>query len=320
MKKPTFIRSPLKWAGGKYNALPELFKHLPREGECLIEPFVGSGTVFLNTNYRRYVLCDSNPALINFLHTLTYHTGEVIWWAGDLFSVFDDKEDYYERREAYNKIKKYPRLVSDRVHWAASFLYLNHHCFNGLFRTNSKGEFNVPFGKRKKAPRLPEKEMRRFALKARQTKTKFICCDFRLALNPWLVPELDNAVIYCDPPYIPKSKTADFTQYNGKHFTRRDHEHLVKYLINNQPPFAKVVISNSDTPLTREIYAPFNLHELEVRRSISANAKGRKSTPEVIGVLDGRKRYVSAPRRPGKSTAAALLQPAVTSPVSTEVF
>ncbi|EAS2063192.1 Dam family site-specific DNA-(adenine-N6)-methyltransferase, partial [Salmonella enterica] len=243
MKKPTFIRSPLKWAGGKYNALPELFKYLPREGECLIEPFVGSGTVFLNTNYRRYVLCDSNPALINFLHTLTYHTGEVIWWAGALFSVGDDEEDYYKRRESYNEIKKYPRLVGDRVYWAALFLYLNHHCFNGLFRTNSKGELNVPFGKREKAPRLPEKEMRRFALKARQTKTKFICCDFRLALNPYLVPELDNAVIYCDPPYIPKSKTADFTQYNGERFTLRDHEHLVKYLTNNQPPFAKVVIS-----------------------------------------------------------------------------
>lgn len=306
MKKPTFIRSPLKWAGGKYNALPQLFEHLPREGECLIEPFVGSGTVFLNTNYRRYVLCDSNPALINFLHTLTYHTGEVIWWAGALFSVFDDKEDYYERRKSFNKIKKYPRLVSDRVYWAALFLYLNRHSFNGLFRTNSKGEFNVPFGKREKAPYFPEKEMRRFALKARQTKTKFICCDFRLALNPWLVSELENAVIYCDPPYIPESKTADFTQYNGERFTLRDHEHLVKYLTNNQVPFAKVVISNSDTPLTREIYAPFKFHELEVRRSISASAKGRKSTPEVIGVLDGRERYVSAPRRPGKSTAAAM--------------
>ncbi|EBU3669727.1 Dam family site-specific DNA-(adenine-N6)-methyltransferase [Salmonella enterica subsp. enterica] len=305
MKKPVFIRSPLKWAGGKYNALPELFKHLPREGECLIEPFVGSGTIFLNTNYRRYVLCDSNPALINFFHTLTWHTGEVIWWAGALFSVGDDKEDYYSRRKFYNTIKDYPRLVSDRVYWAALFLYLNRHSFNGLFRTNSKGEFNVPFGKREKAPYFPEKEMRRFALKARQTKTKFICCDFRLALNPYLVPELDNAVIYCDPPYIPESKTADFTQYNGERFTRRDHEHLIKYLTNNKLHFAKVVISNSDTPLTREIYAPFNLHKLKVRRSISANAKGRKNTPEVIGVLDGRERYVSAPRRAGKATVMA---------------
>ncbi|EHO9077291.1 hypothetical protein KNA46_005200, partial [Salmonella enterica] len=100
----------------------------------------------------------------------------------------------------------------------------------------------------------------------------------------------------------------------------RDHEHLVKYLTNNQPPFAKVVISNSDTPLTREIYAPFKFHELEVRRSISASTEGRKKSPEVIGVLDGRERYVSAPRQEGKAFAAALLQTAATSPVSTEVF
>ncbi|EEI2191122.1 Dam family site-specific DNA-(adenine-N6)-methyltransferase [Salmonella enterica] len=304
MKKPTFIRSPLKWAGGKYNALPELFKYLPREGECLIEPFVGSGTVFLNTDYRHYVLCDSNPALINFFHTLTYHTGEVIWWAGALFATCDKSEDYYDRRRFYNTIKNWPSLVSDRVYWAALFLYLSRHCFNGLYRTNSAGEFNVPFGHYKK-PYFPEKEMRRFALKARKTNTRFMCCDFRLALNPYLTPELKNAVIYCDPPYIPASKTANFTHYNGAPFTRRDHNHLVKYLTAS--PFAtKIVISNSDTPLTREIYTPFTLHTLDVRRSVSANGKKRQKAAEVIGVLDDRERYISAPRVPGKATADAI--------------
>lgn len=300
MKKPAFIRSPLKWAGGKYKVLPKLFEHLPREGECLIEPFVGGGTVFLNTSYRRYVLCDSNPSLINFFHTLTHHTGEVIWWAGALFSTNDDEEDYRSRRKFYNTIKDYPSLVSDRVYWAALFLYLNRHCFNGLYRTNSAGEFNVPFGHYEK-PYFPEKEMRRFALKARKTNTRFMCCDFRLALNPYLTPELKNAVIYCDPPYIPASKTADFTHYNGGRFTRRDHEHLVKYLTGT--PFAeKIVISNSDTPLTREIYAPFTLHTLDVHRSVSANGKKRRKAAEVIGVLEGGERYVSAPRRTGKAT------------------
>ncbi|ENB7107637.1 Dam family site-specific DNA-(adenine-N6)-methyltransferase [Salmonella enterica] len=329
MKKPSLIRSPLKWAGGKREVVPELRKHLPK-AKYLIEPFVGGGSVFMNTDYDRYVLCDSNAALINFYLHLTYRTGRLIDRAWSLFRYGGNREAYNRNRQAFNAISiAHDRSSREKLRWAALFLYLNHHCFNGLYRTNLKGGFNVPFGKRYLPP-FPYMEMRLFAEKARDTGTRFVCADFRTTLKalPDICPYISfhvgtqsDAVIYCDPPYLPLDDKDSFTHYNGKAFTVTDHRDLAAHLIAAARLYGvKSVISNSDTEATRAIYLPFRLHKLDVKRSVSASTKGRKTAPEVIGVLDGRERYASAPRRPGKSTAAALLQPTTTSPVSTEVF
>ena len=165
--------------------------------------------------------------------------------------------------------------------YAALFLYLNRHGFNGLYRTNLRGEFNVPFGKYA-APYFPEKEVRLFAEKASDTKAVFIHSDFRHSI-PDVMQLAHDAVIYCDPPYIPASETANFTAY-GKPFTLDDHRELVKALLDvNRQHGIRSIISNSDTPETREIYSAFNLHSLSVRRSVSA--KSRDMAGEVIGVL-----------------------------------
>ncbi|ECC5191050.1 Dam family site-specific DNA-(adenine-N6)-methyltransferase [Salmonella enterica] len=313
--------SPLIWAGSKYRAMNRLLKkeRLPPSGGCLVEPFVGSGTVFLNTDYRRYVLCDTNEALINFFTTLTTCTEELISEAWPLFSD-TNSEAYYQLRGKFNETAlKRDRNYEDCLKLAALFLYLNRHCFNGVWRTNKKGEFNVPFGRKKY--RFPEEEMRQFAEKARRTRAEFLCVDFRYTLRAQYLLISPDTVIYCDPPYLPKSKTASFRNYTATGFTPDDHSDLVSYLLDvNQDYSARVVISNSDTPLTREIYTPFRLHRLNVHRSVSANGQRRRTAPEVIGVLDGRERYVSAPRQEGKAFAAALLQSTTTSPVSTEVF
>ncbi|EJZ7015401.1 Dam family site-specific DNA-(adenine-N6)-methyltransferase [Salmonella enterica] len=329
MKKPSLIRSPLKWAGGKREVVPELRKHLPK-AKCLIEPFVGGGSVFMNTDYDRYALCDSNAALINFYRHLTYNTTALIDLAWSLFKDGGTPEAYKRNRQAFNTISTaYNRSRHTSLVWAALFLYLNRHGFNGVYRTNLKGEFNVPFGKYDQ-PYFPYVEMRLFAEKARDTGTRFVCSDFRTTIRALtgICPDISfhankvsDAVIYCDPPYLPLSDKDSFTHYNGKSFTENDHRALVAHLIEVERLYGvKSVISNSDTEATRAIYSPFRLHKLDVKRSVSASAEGRKTAHEVIGVLDGRERYVSAPRRPGKSTAAALLQPTTTSPVSTEVF
>lgn len=275
------IKSPIKWAGGKTRVMPELLKHLPK-ADCLIEPFVGSGTVFMNTEYRRYVLCDSNRALINFFSVLTRFTNELIDVARSFFTDGNFSEDYYACRDGFNFICKNQVISSARkIQWAAMFLYLNRHRFNGLYRVNQKGEFNVPFGKYA-APYFPEKEMRLFAEKANDTKPIFLHADFRRSILAAL-PLGHNSVIYCDPPYIPTSKTANFTAY-GKPFTLDDHRALVATLLEvNRQRGTRSIISNSDTPETREIYSPFRLHALSVRRSVSA--KSRDMAGEVIGVL-----------------------------------
>lgn len=275
------IRSPIKWAGGKTRIMPQLLKHLPK-ADCLIEPFVGSGTVFLNTNYRSYILCDSNRALINFFRVLTADTERLINIARSMFHADNTKERYYERRKLFNSMQWSDTTKADpALLYAALFLYLNRHGYNGLYRANLKGEFNVPFGKYA-APYFPLDEMRLFAEKANDTKAIFMHSDFRLSIRAVVYASYD-AVIYCDPPYIPASETANFTAY-GKPFTLDEHRSLVTNLLNAHRQFGhRAVISNSDTPETREIYSAFNLHSLSVRRSVSA--KSRDMAGEVIGVL-----------------------------------
>lgn len=275
------IKSPIKWAGGKTRAMPELLKHLPK-ADCLIEPFVGSGTVFMNTEYRSYVLCDSNPNLINFFIQLTGRPADTIAACREVFNGGNNAEEFYKRRAEFNSLTQKAHLDPDAalLH-AAYFLYLNRHTYNGLYRENLKGEFNSPFGKYT-APYFPENEMRLFAEKANDTKAIFMHSDFRLSIRS-VVYASDDAVIYCDPPYIPSSATANFTAY-GKPFTLDDHRSLVTNLLNAHRQFGtRAVISNSDTPETREIYSAFNLHAFSVRRSVSA--KSRDMAGEVIGVL-----------------------------------
>lgn len=275
------IKSPLKWAGGKARVMPQLLEHLPK-ADCLIEPFVGSGTVFLNTNYRSYILCDSNRALINFFRVLTADTERLINIARSMFHGDNTRERYYERRKLFNSMQWSDTTKADpALLYAALFLYLNRHGYNGLYRTNLKGEFNVPFGKYA-APYFPSDEMRLFAEKANDTKAIFMHSDFRHSI-PDVMQLAYDAVIYCDPPYIPVSDTSNFTAY-GKPFTLDDHRDLVATLIDaNRQHGTRSIISNSDTLETREIYSAFKLHSLSVRRSVSA--KSRDMAGEVIGVL-----------------------------------
>ncbi|MDD1951459.1 DNA adenine methylase [Klebsiella variicola] len=275
------IKPPIKWAGGKTRVMPQLLKHLPK-ADCLIEPFVGSGTVFMNTEYCRYVLCDSNRALINFFRVLTSDTERLIDTARGMFLCGNNEEQYYKRRALFNSMQWSDTGKADAaLLYATLFLYLNRHCFNGVYRINQKGEHNVPFGKYA-APYFPTDEMRSFAEKANDTKAVFIDGDFRRTI-PDAIQLAYNAVIYCDPPYIPASKTANFTAY-GKPFTLDDHRDLVATLLDaHRQHGTRAVISNSDTPETRVIYSAFNLHAFSVRRSVSA--KSREMAGEVIGVL-----------------------------------
>ncbi|MCW9236089.1 DNA adenine methylase [Klebsiella variicola] len=275
------IKSPIKWAGGKTRVMPQLLKHLPK-ADCLIEPFVGSGTVFMNTEYHRYVLCDSNRALINFFRVLTSDTERLIDTARGMFLGGNNEEQYYKRRELFNSTQWSDTDKADAaLLYATLFLYLNRHCFNGVYRINQKGDHNIPFGKYA-APYFPADEIRSFAEKANDTKAIFMHSDFRLSIRSAAYAS-DDAVIYCDPPYIPSSATANFTAY-GKPFTLDDHRDLVTTLLDaHHQHGTRSVISNSDTPKTRAIYSAFNLHAFSVRRSVSA--KSRDMAGEVIGVL-----------------------------------
>ncbi|MBI0278515.1 Dam family site-specific DNA-(adenine-N6)-methyltransferase, partial [Hafnia alvei] len=231
------IRPFIKWAGGKSRVMPKLLPHLPK-ADCLIEPFVGGASVFLNTDYRRYILADINRDLINLYEYAKNDTDNLIAIAKGMFAIGNTAEYYATARNEFT-IRPQLGLMN-----AATFLYLNRHGFNGVCRYNSKGGFTVPYGKHKTPPYFPEKEIREFAQKANDTHAKFICAPFHNTIS---VMATEGAVIYCDPPYIPISATANFTQYAKEPFGRVEHMHLVTSLLAaNLAHAVPVVISNSD--------------------------------------------------------------------------
>ena len=263
-------RAFLKWAGGKYPLLNDIEKHLPK-GECLIEPFVGAGSVFLNTSYSRYILADINGDLISLYNIVKTRTDEYIRAAQAMFVPENNTADaYYQLRTEFNQ-------SNDDLRRAVLFLYLNRHGYNGLCRYNLKGEFNVPFGRYKK-PYFPEAELKHFAFKAQNAE--FHCLSYEACME--LADE--NSVVYCDPPYAPLSATSNFTAYHTNSFSPREQAHLAEMaekLVSRQIP---VLISNHDTPDTREWYKAARHFQVKVRRSISSNGGTRKKVDELLAL------------------------------------
>ncbi len=247
---------------GKYPLLDDIKRHLPK-GECLVEPFVGAGSVFLNTDFSRYILADINSDLISLYNIVKMRTDEYVQAARELFVPETNcAEVYYQFREEFNKSQ-------DPFRRAVLFLYLNRYGYNGLCRYNLRGEFNVPFGRYKK-PYFPEAELYHFAEKAQNA---FFYCE---SYADSMARADDASVVYCDPPYAPLSATANFTAYHTNSFTLEQQAHLAEIAEGLVDRHIPVLISNHDTMLTREWYQRAKLHVVKVRRSISSNGGTRK--------------------------------------------
>ena len=266
------MKSFLKWVGGKMRLMDKLNNTFP-DAECLVEPFMGSGTVFLNTKFPKYILSDINPDLILLMHVAKDAPDGLIEIARELFLKHNNAADYYEIRRSFNEDSCSPILH------AAQFLYFNRHGFNGLCRYSSNG-FNVPYGNYK-TPYFPEFEIRAFAAKCRQCEVQFKVADFTTAIND--AP--DGSLIYADPPYVPASKTANFQSYHKDAFNQRAHEELTSALHAATLRGCSVVLSQSDTELTREIYHGFEFKSELVGRPINSNGARRGKVPELIGTL-----------------------------------
>lgn len=266
-----FHRPPLKWAGGKIRLLPHLLKLLP-PGKQFIEPFLGSGAVFLNTSYPRYTLNDTNPHLINFYQQIKTEGATFIEAARDYFTPGTNQENiYYKKRKQFNK-------TTDPLEKALLFLYLNRHGYNGLCRYNQSGEYNVPFGRYQK-PYFPEKELYYFHKKAQ--KARFTCHDFTVTLQGCR----PGHVVYCDPPYIPLTPTAKFTQYHTRGFQQHQHDSLTTHAQRLAKKGIPVLISNHHTPYTKTAYREAHQEIIAVRRLISCKGMKRKTVQEVLALF-----------------------------------
>lgn len=264
------MRPFLKWLGNKYQCIDEIRLHL-KSNARLVEPFAGSGAVFLNTNYDSYLLGEQNKDLINLYRLLAEEGDQFIDYARRYFQPkYNQEEIYYQLRERFNNSKSI-RLRS------ALFLYLNRHGYNGLCRYNSQGIYNVPFGRYQK-PYFPEEEMRYFHQKAQHAE--FIHSDFRKTMSQ----AQDRDIVYCDPPYIPLSSSASFTSYTQKGFCYQSQQALAEMAKTLANKNICVLISNSDTPLTRELYKDADIHSFPVKRLISCKASSRKPVHEIVAI------------------------------------
>lgn len=267
------LRKPfLKWPGGKIRVVPKLLEVLPR-GSRLIEPFVGSGALFLNADFEHYLLADSNPDLINLFGFIKDEGENFVDFCRPWFGhSFNHEAVFYAMRELFN-------AASDSRLRAALFLYLNKHCFNGLVRFNNKGLFNTPFGEFKR-PSFPERELLSFLERAQ--RADFACQDFTITMKAARAGD----VVYCDPPYVPLSATANFTKFALKDFgtdQQQELARLAKWLAEKKG--VPVVISNHDTEFIVREYAAAQLHRISVRRSISRDGATRGEVAEIVAVF-----------------------------------
>ena len=266
-------KSFLKWAGGKRSSLYMIEKEIGYVPKQLVEPFVGSGTVFLNIDAEKYLLCDLNEDLINLYSVLKEYGLKFI---KDCYIYFDPKYNnstgFYELREEFNNEKVcYKRSIL--------FVYLNRHAFNGLCRYNLSGKFNVPYGKYKNVY-FPGKEMMFFHEKVQ--RSTFIFQDFEKTIDSCT----EDDVIYNDPPYIPLSKTSSFVNYSLGGFSEEQHKKLASLAEKSKGLF---LISNHDTEFTRKLYCNAdNIITKEVNRSISGKVEGRKQVTEILAIYNKR--------------------------------
>lgn len=262
----------LKWAGSKYRLLSTIQQLLPK-GQRLIEPFVGSGAVFLNLDFSDYLLNDSNADLINLFQVLAAHGNQFI----------QDTQCYFipqnNTQESFIRLRQQFNTTKDSYEKAILFIYLNRHGYNGLCRYNSKGIFNVPFGRYTK-PHFPAEQLLNFYHKTKSVS--FHCYDFRRIFQ--LAKPGD--VIYCDPPYVPFA-SSKVIRYQSTIFVEDDQIELAKLAYEASCQGIPVLLSNHDTPFTRKIYSQAKLHKLSVSRFISCKSNERTPAKELLALFGG---------------------------------
>ena len=267
----------LKWAGNKYAIIQRIKAVLPA-GNRLIEPFTGSAAVFLNTEFSEAILSDINLDLINLYRFLKVEGDTFIQYCWTFFQPDTNQaERYYEFRELFNN-------TDDARLKAALFLYFNRHGYNGLCRYNNKGEFNVPFGKYAK-PYFPLDEMRTFHQKIQGAE--LLHQDFISTMQM----ARPGDVVYCDPPYVPLTATANFTGYATGGFGLESQEKLAEMARQLAHNGVHVIISNHDTSYTQTVYESAQIISFQVRRFISCKGESRGQANEMLALF-GNSRFV----------------------------
>jgi len=260
------IKPFLKWAGGKTQLLPELIKHAPKTFNKYIEPFIGGGALFFQLNPEKAIIADLNEELILTYKSIRDEVEEVI----AILETYKNNEQFYYRVRSFN-----PNSFN-RPERAARLIYLNKICFNGLYRVNKKGEFNVPYGNSNGSflNKTLLKKASRFL-----SNTIITLGDYWEVLNKYTEPE---DFIFLDPPYFPVGKYSDFKRYTKEFFYKEDHEKLKQEFDRLVDLGCFVILTNSDHPFILELYKDYKIEIIETKRLISSNPQTRTGRDIIV--------------------------------------
>ena len=257
----------LKWAGGKNKLIQQYIPYFPKKFKTYYEPFLGGGAIFFYLNPQLAVLTDINAELVNTYRCVKNNVEELILLLKE-HQLKHSKEYYYGVRQG-NGITPLEK--------AARLIYLNKTCFNGLYRENSKGEFNVPIGKYKN-PKICNAALLRSVSAALQPTQ----IDVRPFEDILKYASSSDDFVYFDPPYYPLSPTSNFTAYSRYSFSEDDQIRLKEVFAELAGRDVKVMLSNSDSQFIRELYREFNIHSISASRLINSNAMKRGKITEVL--------------------------------------
>jgi len=259
----------LKWAGGKTQMLGDLLPKVPSSYGRYIEPFLGGGAMFFALQPEQAVIADSNPELINLYRQVANHVDDVVC----------QLKKYENTQEMFYAVRGQDWTMLPEAEAAARTIFLNKTCFNGLYRVNKKGRFNVPFGKYKN-PKICDEEGLK-AASAALKKAEIVCGDYLLVLEHYAQP---GDFVFLDPPYLPISEYSDFKRYTKEQFYEEDHVELAKMVKTLHERGCHVILTNSNHPLVHELYAPFTIDVIQTKRHISCNGSTRKGEDVIVTI------------------------------------
>ncbi len=266
------IKPVVKWAGGKRQLIDELMKRVPSTFNRYFEPFVGGGALLFAMLPAKAIINDFNEELINMYRVIRDNVNELI---EDLKQHKNEEKYYYRIRNLDRNPEIFKKLSP--VKRASRFIYLNRTCYNGLYRVNKRGEFNVPFGRYKNPNWLDETNLR--LMSSYLKKHVVILNDDFEVIRDMVEPE---DFVYFDPPYFPVNSTSNFTSYTIYGFTQENHKRLKSLCDYLTYKKVKFMLSNSYTKFTLELYSDYRIEVIQAKRVINSVADKRGAVREII--------------------------------------
>lgn len=264
----------LKWAGGKTQLLNEIIPKIPHQFGTYIEPFFGGGALFFAIQPENGVISDSNPELVNLYSTVATNVDELI----NVLRRYENTE------ECFYQTRSMDLSLLSNVEAAARTIFLNRTCFNGLYRVNKAGKFNVPYGHYKNPKIIDEDALRTASLLL--ARTDILCNDYKIVLKNSAKP---GDFVFLDPPYLPISEYSDFKRYTKEQFYEEDHVELASEVERLHELGCHVILTNSNHPLVHELYQKYSIQVVQTKRYISCNGKGRSGEDVIVNIFPKRR-------------------------------